>query len=694
MAAYHSIVSCGVGRAEEEDEADDSDMSADENGMNGGGSSRSSSRPSSEPMSMSESELVSRACRVFPLTFPRTYPHPDDYLPQKKYNVELIWIHDGDDGGDDDDESQGVRMAGKPVRERIKDYDIQLRWLYEDEDENEDEEDDAAMGESKDEAECKDQTGKNSLVRIDGNNRPIKRRRVHQRVPKRMEGLYHGDPFEQHATGYVCFDEREPMRYVTEWLQRGDMAFRTMLPVPLNFITLLRLPSLQALRSLCLTMEPILLTWLAPHLPPTLVTLQVTFETKFFKPDSAAVQIYLPTDLAQRMQHCQQLRQFIILHQLMGADAADPPVYGCTPLSSLYALQELSETLPELETIQWHVTANPTRLLLEYEKMCHGQACAGKAGSAAVAAASNSASESSSSSSSPSPASIPTRSTHPFTPHRRHRHRHHHRPPPPRLRHISSLMLSGKGRLSCDSVDQWQQHDGLTDFLDVHLPFTKSTPSRKDDADADADESESTRRMKMGQDKQLSADAKMSRQEVEAVTAVLAWFGDSVRHIRVDVEHGQNSVIETLATRWPESIRSSLTDLSVFCEGSVELSACLDALPTLQLPSIRCLTILLPRGRTSMPAESIGRVLRCMSQLTDLGLQIAPTMPLHSLPTLPALTALAVAWPYAWSKRKRRTHIKEHGDKSVGHHDTSALPILTIHILYIDINDMSGSLTM
>jgi len=251
------------------------------------------------------------------------------------------------------------------------------------------------------------------------------------------------------------------------------------------------------------------------------------------------------------------------------------------------------------------------------------------------------------------------------------------------------------GRLSQTTVPPAQRHV-VTDFLAMAGESHAQSQSQ-----SQSHSHTSATQNEMGQDQHRNANhrqqnnsKKMSTHSVESVTSVLAWFGESVRHMRMDLGYGDNSIMDALASRWPESIRSSLTDLSVFCEGSVELSACLDALPTLQLPSIRCLTILLPRGRTSMPAESIGRVLRCMSQLTDLGLQIAPTMPLHSLPTLPALTALAVAWPYAWSKRKRRTHIKEHGDKSVGHHDTSALPILTIHILYIDINDMSGSLTM
>jgi len=248
--------------------------------------------------------------------------------------------------------------------------DVQLKWMDDDEEE-EDDGNDAAM----EKYEKRHGSGAKKLA-------------LHMILPAaRVPQLY--------ASGFVCFEDEAPMRHLP-WASRRNQPvrkleedLRTIMTPP--FLPLLKLPSMQSLRYLCLNMDPILLTCVAPYLPPTIVTLQVTATVIA---DSLR-QIYLPSDLAQRMQHCQQLRQFIILHRVAEANYLQP-VYACTPLSSLYVLQELSATLPGLETIQWIVPINSTRLLLEYEKMCKDQE--ETAISAAIDAVSASASTSSSSS--------------------------------------------------------------------------------------------------------------------------------------------------------------------------------------------------------------------------------------------------------------------------------------------------------
>jgi len=494
-----------------------------------------------------------------------------------------------------------------------RELDIQLKWICDDDDDDNDgDANGLAMGECKDEIASQDAS--------------VEKRRPGKRVAMVMKGDPDWATFTRYASGFVCFHGPDadhilsnvpPSSLSRQYID--ELVIHTMLPSP--FLPLFKLPSLQSLHYLCLTMDPMLLMTAAPYLPPTLVTLQVTSVARARYPDDdnegVDFQMFLPSDLAQRLHHCQQLRHFIVTQRLNGPFARRHPCKGSTPLASLYVLEGLSETLPGLETIQWNVAINPTRLWLEYEGMCNNDEVNAKA-KVDAAAASASASSPSSYSNSSSSSSITAASISSHAIRRR---------PPPRVRHVSSLLLGGSGRLPWSSViTNMGTAGGSPHDAQIEFDFFKmmNRPQWRE----------------QNKDRWILNGHKQKAQDVEAVTSVLAWFGENVRHIRMDVD-GELSLIDVLATRWPDSIRSSISDLSVIC---LQPAAQFDHLPLLtnmQLTSIRRVAFQFG-NRTRMSDEPIRQVLDAMPHLTDLTIQCAPTFLLDAPPKLPSLTCLTV----------------------------------------------------
>jgi len=153
----------------------------------------------------------------------------------------------------------------------------------------------------------------------------------------------------------------------------GGIGIRVRFSFPIPFIPLFSLPSLQSLHHLSINNLSLRqFTCIAPILPATLLTLQVTF---------AAMSEWetLQSDLPDRLQHCHHLRHLIFIHPTCqrNYDPHTTTSVGLderTSLRSLHVLQELEQRLAELEQIQWHVPIDPVGLARQYEEQCQGNA--------------------------------------------------------------------------------------------------------------------------------------------------------------------------------------------------------------------------------------------------------------------------------------------------------------------------------